>query len=72
MYSRLCASQSRPRLLHGDLHHYNVLPDSERGWLAIDPKGWAVEDGFVVGPDNAWITLAGNIRPMLKGAVDAC
>lgn len=24
--------------LHGDVHHFNILP-SERGWLAIDPKG---------------------------------
>jgi len=26
-------------LLHGDLHHENILHDAERGWLAIDPKG---------------------------------
>ena len=26
-------------LLHGDLHHYNILYDEERGWCAIDPKG---------------------------------
>src|SRR5262245_5732479 len=127
VYSELCSSQSQPRLLHGDLHHYNVLFDSERGWLAIDPKGivgeieyeigavlrnpyerpelfarastieqrverfaaelnlnidrtlawgfaqailsaiWAVEDGFALEPANAWITLAGVIRPMLGG-----
>jgi streptomycin 6-kinase len=126
VYLELCRTQSRPRLLHGDLHHYNVLLDSERGWLAIDPKGvvgeleyetgaalrnpydrpdlftsppaiarrvdcfsrelgldakrihaWAfaqavlaainaVEDGFVVGPDHAWIHLSENMRPMLK------
>jgi streptomycin 6-kinase len=24
--------------LHGDIHHFNILP-SQRGWLAIDPKG---------------------------------
>lgn len=39
LYSHLCDSQREPRLLHGDLHHYNVLFDSARGWLAIDPKG---------------------------------
>ncbi|WP_262177689.1 aminoglycoside phosphotransferase family protein [Saccharococcus sp. Marseille-Q5394] len=27
------------RLLHGDLHHENILFSNERGWLAIDPKG---------------------------------
>ncbi len=26
-------------LLHGDLHHYNILYDQRRGWCAIDPKG---------------------------------
>jgi streptomycin 6-kinase len=39
VFKDLCASERRPRLLHGDLQHYNVLFDSERGWLAIDPKG---------------------------------
>jgi streptomycin 6-kinase len=39
VYLELCASQRRPILLHGDLQHYNVLFDSDRGWLAIDPKG---------------------------------
>lgn len=37
-YLDLCASQHEPKLLHGDLQHYNVLFDSDRGWLAIDPK----------------------------------
>jgi streptomycin 6-kinase len=39
LYAWLCRSQSRVRLLHGDLHHGNVLHDSGRGWVAIDPKG---------------------------------
>lgn len=26
-------------VLHGDLHHENILRSSERGWLVIDPKG---------------------------------
>ncbi len=26
-------------LLHGDLHHWNILDDASRGWMAIDPKG---------------------------------
>jgi streptomycin 6-kinase len=30
---------TRPVLLHGDLHHENVLDGADRGWLAIDPKG---------------------------------
>jgi streptomycin 6-kinase len=33
-------------VLHGDLHHGNVLDFSPRGWLAIDPKGLVGERGF--------------------------
>lgn len=36
-------------LLHGDFHHFNVLA-SERGWLAIDPKGVIGPKGYEVGP----------------------
>jgi streptomycin 6-kinase len=39
LYLELCASQTRVRLLHGDLHHGNVLFDTKRGWVAVDPKG---------------------------------
>jgi streptomycin 6-kinase len=49
LYLSLCASQRGPRLLHGDLQHYNVLFDSERGWLAIDPKGVVGEVEYEVG-----------------------
>jgi streptomycin 6-kinase len=49
VYLHLCASQREPRLLHGDLQHYNVLFDSDRGWLAIDPKGVAGEIEYEVG-----------------------
>jgi streptomycin 6-kinase len=49
VYLELCGSQSSRRLLHGDLHHYNVLFDSDRGWLAIDPKGVVGEIEYEVG-----------------------
>lgn len=48
-FGDLARSQSRPRLLHGDLQHYNVLFDSHRGWLAIDPKGVIGELEYEVG-----------------------
>jgi streptomycin 6-kinase len=28
-----------PELLHGDLHHENILYSEQKGWMAIDPKG---------------------------------
>jgi streptomycin 6-kinase len=49
LYFDLCASQRSVRLLHGDLQHYNVLFDSDRGWLAIDPKGVIGEVEYEIG-----------------------
>jgi streptomycin 6-kinase len=48
-YLSLAASQQTPMLLHGDLQHYNVLFDSKRGWVAIDPKGVVGELEYEVG-----------------------
>lgn len=45
----LLASSPGDVLLHGDFHHYNVL-SSERGWLAIDPKGMLGDPGYDIGP----------------------
>ncbi len=39
MMDRLMRPDEPQILLHGDLHHWNVLLDTERGWMAIDPKG---------------------------------
>jgi streptomycin 6-kinase len=33
-------------VLHGDIHHGNILDFGERGWLAIDPKGVTGERYF--------------------------
>jgi streptomycin 6-kinase len=35
----LCHSQSKRVLLHGDLHHDNIVYDEQLGWLSTDPKG---------------------------------
>ncbi len=48
-------------LIHGDLHHFNILSAerSECGWLAIDPKGVLGPVGYEVGPllINPWDDL---------------
>ena len=49
IYSDLCATQRNPALLHGDLHHYNVLSDRARGWCAIDVKGVVGELEYELG-----------------------
>ncbi|HEV8392102.1 MAG TPA: aminoglycoside phosphotransferase family protein [Dongiaceae bacterium] len=42
----LLNDQHEAVVLHGDLHHGNVLDFGARGWLAIDPKGLLGERGF--------------------------
>ncbi|MBL6852988.1 MAG: phosphotransferase [Alphaproteobacteria bacterium] len=46
-FLELLESQNATRyLLHTDLHHANILKDEKRGWLVIDPKGYAGELEF--------------------------
>ena len=49
VFDRLASSQRNPMLLHGDLQHFNVLFDKNRGWVAIDPKGVVGELEYEVG-----------------------
>jgi streptomycin 6-kinase len=49
MFAALVRSQGPRRLLHGDLHHDNILFDAARGWLAIDPKGVLGEPAYEFG-----------------------
>jgi streptomycin 6-kinase len=42
----LLDAQCEVSVLHGDLHHGNVLDFGERGWLAIDPKGLVGDRGY--------------------------
>jgi streptomycin 6-kinase len=44
--NHLLGSQRDLTILHGDLHHGNVLDFGARGWLAIDPKGLLGERGY--------------------------
>ncbi|HWN58232.1 MAG TPA: aminoglycoside phosphotransferase family protein, partial [Methylomirabilota bacterium] len=49
LFADLAASQAARRVLHGDLHHDNILFDVSRGWLAIDPKGVLGEPAYEIG-----------------------
>lgn len=49
-FSALNASTERDVILHGDLHHANILFSKRRGWLVIDPKGICGDPGYEVGP----------------------
>ncbi|MEX2245906.1 MAG: aminoglycoside phosphotransferase family protein [Dehalococcoidia bacterium] len=50
LYRDLVASQSEPVLLHGDLHHFNILSAQREPWLIVDPHGVIGEPAFEVGP----------------------
>lgn len=60
----LLAAPQEPVVLHGDIHHGNVLDFGARGWLAIDPKGLYGERGFdyaniFCNPDEEVALIAG-------------
>jgi streptomycin 6-kinase len=63
---QLLATQREVTILHGDLHHGNVLDFGARGWLAIDPKGVYGERGYdfaniFCNPDAAVATAPGRL-----------
>ncbi|MBU2991673.1 aminoglycoside phosphotransferase family protein [Octadecabacter sp. 1_MG-2023] len=45
---RLVATTELPRLMHGDLN-YDTIIQSDRGWLAIDPKGIVADPCYEFG-----------------------
>ncbi|MBS1525019.1 MAG: hypothetical protein JST19_05185 [Bacteroidetes bacterium] len=58
---RLLAKPEDIVVLHGDIHHDNILDFGQKGWLAIDPKGLLGERGFdyanmFCNPDHATAT----------------
>jgi streptomycin 6-kinase len=56
LFADLLASSAAPVLLHGDLHHDNILSGHRQPWLAIDPKGVVGEPAYEVGAllRNLW------------------
>lgn len=49
LFAELLPSQGERVVLHGDLHHYNILAAERAPWLAIDPKGVLGERAYEVG-----------------------
>lgn len=49
LLDQLSATRPRTTLLHGDLHHHNVLRSQREPWLAIDPHGLVGDPGFDLG-----------------------
>lgn len=64
--SNLLATQRDIVVLHGDMHHENVLKFGARGWLAIDPKGLVGERAFdfanlFCNPDHGMAAMPGRL-----------
>ena len=49
LFAELIGSMVEPVLLHGDLHHENILSAERQPWLALDPKGVVGEPAYEVG-----------------------
>ena len=49
LFAELIPSQSELVVLHGDLHHFNVLAAQREPWLAVDPKGVVGEPAYDMG-----------------------
>jgi streptomycin 6-kinase len=49
LFAELLGSMEEAVLLHGDLHHENILSAQRQPWLAIDPKGVVGEPSYEVG-----------------------
>jgi len=49
LFAELNASMAEPVLLHGDLHHENILAAEREPWLAIDPKGVVGDPAYETG-----------------------
>ena len=64
LFSELLGSMGEPVLIHGDLHHENILRSQRHPWLAIDPKGMVAEREYEVG------ALLRNPLPQLLNGAD--
>ncbi|NLE44326.1 MAG: phosphotransferase [Chloroflexi bacterium] len=49
LHAELLTSMDESVVLHGDLHHENILSAEREPWLAIDPKGVVGEPAYEVG-----------------------
>lgn len=63
-------------VLHGDVHHQNILDFGSRGWLAIDPKRLQGERGFdyanlFCNPDAETAIAAGRLARQVEVVVEA-
>ncbi len=68
----LLSANEPAMLLHGDLHHYNILRAQRQPWLAIDPKGLVGDPAYEVGAFlyNPDLTGRPNLDHLLQRRID--
>lgn len=69
--TKLFATPQDITVLHGDIHHANVMDFGSRGWLAIDPKGLLGERTFdfaniFCNPNHAVATAPGRLLQQIE------
>ncbi|MDI6103628.1 aminoglycoside phosphotransferase family protein [Actinoplanes sp. NEAU-A12] len=77
LFGELCATATGPVVLHGDLHHDNVLAAEREPWLAIDPHGVVGDPGYEIGamlynpdPAGADDTVLGLVEARMEQLAD--
>jgi streptomycin 6-kinase len=62
--------QNKQILLHGDLHHFNILSSGDTAWVAIDPQGvigeLAYETGAYLRNPQPTLLKMPNVKDILK------
>jgi len=70
----LLANRAPTSVVHGDLHHDNVLSDEARGWLVVDPKGFAGDAGYDTGAmlynPFDYIARVPDVEPLVRRRLD--
>ncbi|MGB3305645.1 MAG: aminoglycoside phosphotransferase family protein [Thermomicrobiales bacterium] len=62
-----------PILLHGDLHHDNLLTNQQGGWTIIDPKGLIGAREYEVGTwmlNTPWLRIERDLPDLLRRRVE--
>lgn len=71
-FETMQSSSSVPVVLHGDLHHFNVLFDDIHHWLAIDPVGFVGDPAYDIAAylrNPPRIGVVDDLRSLLRNRI---
>lgn len=74
IFEELNSSTGRRVLLHGDLHHWNILSAAREPYLVIDPKGITGNFGYEMSTflinHHRWLMADPDVKEKLTAAID--